>query len=177
MSGTINAQVRFEMAQVTDTITKKSGVTPYSAGDCISNDGGGHLVFSRVVREGGQFTGQIVGAMCRSSANVATKPDLELWLFRTNFTEVDDNAAFAPSDAELADLVAIITFPTASWYVGKQDSGVDGNAVCVRPGLNIPFKAAGGDDARALYGQLVVRNGYVPITLEQFAVTLLVVQD
>ncbi len=176
-AGQVESLVQFDMKSITDVITRKSGTTPYTAGDVVSNDGGGHLVFSRAVREGGSWTGQIVGAMCRSTANVATKPDLELWLFRDDFTEVDDGGVFAPSDAELSTLVGIITFPTASWYVGKADAGADGNAVCPRPGLSIPFKAAGADDNRTLYGQLVVRNGYVPVTLEEFHVTLMIVWD
>jgi hypothetical protein len=76
-------------------------------------------------------------------------------------------------------LAGIIDFPTADWDEGIATAGAAGNALQQVTGLNIPFVTTGPDSTagRTLYGQLVVRNAYVPVSGEIFTVSLIVSQD
>lgn len=149
-------------------VTRPADTNAYTAGDVISDSTSAPTVitFGNVARESGG-NGTIVHAVCVDSANVATKPDLELWLFDTTVTPDNDNAAFTPTDAELKTLVGVIAFPTASFKAGDATSGAGGNSICEATSLNIAFKAAGATNS-ALYGVLVVRNAYVPVSAESF---------
>jgi len=180
MSTNIGAIGSFRTRTFSDSITRPSNTTAYTAGDVISevttND---HFTFGAASDDGskrvtrvGVNSGVINWARLHSSANQSTKLDCELLLFHADIAEVADNAAFAPTDAELATRVAVVDFPASFWKEGDADSGADGNALCEAMNLDIPFRAL-----RHLYGQLVARNGYTPISGEQFVVELGITQD
>lgn len=175
MTTKVNAIIEFQTAKVSASLTRPSNTTQYAAGDVISAvTTNNHFEFADAVRRGPSLlSGSISSARIVSSANQATKLDAELWLFDEDIAEVADNFAFAPTDAEMLTLVGIIPFPVADWYVGKADSGTDGNAVCQVDGLSIAFQAK----TTTLYGQLVARNAYTPISAEVFTVDLLITQD
>lgn len=162
----------FYTKELRDSITRPANTTAYTAGDVIAevttND---HFVFSDAVKAG-HNTGMISNARIFSSANQGTKLDAELWLFHTNITEAGDNAAFAPTDAELLTLVGIIDFPVASWKAGNATAGADGNSVCVVENIGIAFRAI-----QNLYGVLVARNAYTPVESEVFTIDLVIAQD
>jgi hypothetical protein len=143
------------------TFTRPADTTAYTAGDVVCN--AATLVFPRCARNGSAV---LQHAKIVTSANVATKPDLDLWLFDTTIAAVADNAAFAPTDAEMLTLIAVVPFATADFKVGLSGSGGSGNAVCEIKNLGIPLNAS------TLYGQLVARNAYVPIASEVFKITL-----
>jgi hypothetical protein len=109
----------------------------------------------------------ITNARITSSVNAGTKPDLELWLFRSDIAEVGDNEAFAVTDAEQLTRIGIIDFPVANWIVGGA------NAVCEVSNIGLAFKAA----TSSIYGVLVVRNTYTPVSGETLTVELVVAQD
>lgn len=176
MSGaTTKALVTFDTAIVIDTITRPANATPYTAGDVIANNDDSYLTFPGSVKPP-KWTGMISGARIMSSANQATKPDIEMWLFRSPPTEIADNDAFAPSDAEVRELVGIVSFPVASWQVGNPGSGAAGNCVCEAMPKAIPLRG-GVNPSDTIYGLLVVRNAYTPVSAEEFRVELLVTQD
>lgn len=163
------------------SLTRPANTTAYTAGDVISavtsND---HFTFGATSNDASKRTGRaspgtlaINVARLWSSANQSTKLEAELWLFNADIAEVADNAAFAPTDTEMLTLVGIIDFPAANWKVGTATSGADGNAVCEIRNLDFPVMANPG----RLYGQLVVRNGYVPIASESFVVDLVCTLD
>lgn len=160
---------------IAGSFTRPSDTTAYAAGDVVSDSTSAPTVitFSNATKESGGF-GTLVHAICIDSANVATKPDLELWLFDTTVTPDNDNAAFTPTDAELLTLVGVIPFPTASFKVGDATVGAGGNSVCSVADINIPFKTVGATNS-SLYGVLVVRNAYVPVSAESFSFRLKVV--
>ena len=175
--------IQFRTKRFTDAITRPANAAAYAAGDVISevttND---HLTFGTAtavdgsgnpVGAPGKLSGSIDVARCFSSANQSTLPDLELWLFHTDIAEVADNSAFAPTDAEMLTLIGIIDFPVADWKVGTATAGAGGNAVCEARQIGLPFRLA----TQVLYGQLVVRNAYTPVTSETFTVELVVTQD
>lgn len=163
------------------SLTRPSNTTAYAAGDVISavttND---HFTFGALSNDNSKRTGRpnpgtlaINCARLWSSANQSTKLDAELWLFHTDIAEVADNSAFAPTDTEMLTLVGIIAFPMADWKVGTATSGADGNAVCEVRNLDFPVMAGPG----RLYGQLVARNAYTPVSAEVFVVDLVTTVD
>lgn len=180
-SGRIDAVVEFDTKSIRQSITRPADTTPYSAGDVISDATlDAHFTFPKAARSGGgRNSGIISGARITSSANVATKADLELWLFRSDIVVRADNLSFIPTDAEMLTRVGIIQFPLASWFVGLVTAGAAGNAGCESMNLGIPYeliKPQTGVDS-AMYGQLVVRNAYVPVSGEIFTVELLLTRD
>ena len=153
------------------SITRPADTTAYAAGDVVSTAGGARLTFSNLPDQTGRGF-LIASAALIDSANVATKPDLELWLFDADLTDLDaDNATWTPTDAQLEALVGIILFPTASFKGGDLTAGAGGNSACVQNNLNIAAKSD------VLYGVLVVRNAYVPVSGEKFTVRLGVLQN
>jgi len=151
--------------------TRPADTTTYAAADVVSDSTSAPTIitFPRAAREKGGG-GIIQQAVLVTSANVSTKPDLELWLFDTAPAVVNDNAAFAPSDAELQRLVGIIAFPTSSFKAGTATSGAGGNAVCDVQNIGMPIVCTRTENA--LYGMLVVRNAYVPVSSERFDIKL-----
>lgn len=172
-----DVRVQFNTKLVTSALTRPADTTDYAAGDVISaatsND---HFTFLDAARSGGknkQLGGAIATARLHSSANVAVKLDSELWLFREDIAEVADNSAFAPTDAEMLTLIGVIDFNLANWKEGNATVGAGGNAVVEAFNLGLAFKSA----TTTIYGQLVARNAYIPVTGEIFTVELVISQD
>lgn len=157
----------------TGSITRPANTTAYATGDVISDvTGDAHYTFSNALKAGGKergLSGTILSAHLISSANVAVKLDAELWLFHTDIAAVADNGLFAPTDTEMLTLLGIVDFPTASWKVGVSTVGAAGNAVVRMDDLGITIKGG-----RTLYGQLVARNAYIPVSGEVFTVHLVI---
>lgn len=157
------------MIKVTSgSLIRPANTTAYAAGDVIAAVTTAltlPFTVSKTVGRGGI----IRNAVINSSAAVATKLDCDLFLFSSDITDLDaDNAAFTPTDAQMLTLVGIITFPTASWKAGDATVGADGNATCVISNINI----ASSHDI--LYGVLIARNAYVPVSDEVITVKLYV---
>jgi hypothetical protein len=161
---------------LTAAFVRPSDTTTYTTGDvlCNSTTVPAVLTFDPVARENGGG-GIIQAAIVIDSANVATKATLELWLFNVAPAAVNDNAAFAPSDTELTALIGVIPFPAANIFVGNAGAAAAGNCVEQSGTLDLPYKCAYND--RNLYGVLVVRSAYVPISAEAFNVNLSIVAN
>lgn len=160
-------KVRGQGHTVSDSVTRPANTTTYTAGDVVGD--GAVLEFVNASARSSE-PGIIQQAIISSSAYVSPAPDLELWLFDTTVTADADNAAFTPTDAELATLVGIIDFSTTTWKTGTATAGVNGNMVCVADNLGIPFNTI--SNQNSIYGVLVVRNAYIPISGEIFTVRL-----
>ena len=155
---------------VTQTLQRVTGTTQYAAGEVISQTAPLSLKFEGMSQfDGGGF--EIRSALMMSSANQATKPDLELWLFSADVVVPADNSAFVPTDAEMATLVGVIPFPVASFKVANAGSGADGNI-----SQNV-FNVSLSGNSNTLYGVLVVRNTYTPVDSEIFTAKLQVLHD
>ena len=156
---------------VSGAFTRPANTTAYATGQVVSTVAGAMIKFVAATKEeGGQAILQEV--LIVDTASAATKPDLQLWLFDTPIAAVADGAAFSPSNAELLTLVAVVPLPTGS-FVG----GGAANSVCDVQNLGIPFNTLKGDGKlvtadNALYGVLVVRNAYVPVSAETFTIRL-----
>jgi hypothetical protein len=164
-----DTRVSYKGRTIAANFTRPSDTTAYASGDVVCNSTSAPVImtFARASADAVSFIQQ---ATLVDSANVATKPDLELWLFDTTITMDNDNAAFTPTDAELRTLIGVIAFPTASFKVGDATAGADGNSICDIQGLNIQVNTT--PNTNAIFGVLVVRNAYVPVSGERFDVRL-----
>jgi hypothetical protein len=155
------------------TLTRPSDTTAYAAGDAITNSTSAPTSTSMVNCADGDGAGIIVSATLIDSANVATAAALEVWIFNAAITLDNDNAAFTPTDAELATLQCII--PMNVSYVGDATSGAGGNRMYIGEQINKSFLCT--DTARTLYWALVVRNAYVPVSAEAFTLNLSILHN
>lgn len=112
--------------------------------------------------------GVIMSARLVDEASQATPGSFELYLFTAEPTAVNDNAALALSDADAENLLGVIPFIDAG-YVTNAGAGAAGNVVYAEL-ANLPFACAATD--QNLYGLLVVRNAYTPVSGEKFAIQL-----
>lgn len=153
-----------DVVKITDTIARPANTTQYAAGDVLGDTPGTRLQFTGVPRCAGRGA-LIEAAVCIDSVFHATvRPDLELWLFDADVTATADNDAAAFTDADLLNLVGIVSFPVASFKQGGA------NGACVQSNLGISVKAD------RLYGVLVLRNTYTPASAEVFKVVLTVIR-
>lgn len=154
---------------ISANFTRPSNATAYASGDvvCDSTSAPTIMTFSRATSDS---VSTIQQAICIDSANMATKPDLELWLFDTAITMDNDNAAFTPTDAELRTLIGVIPFAGVSFRAGDGATGADGNSICDVQTLSIQINTT--NNVNAIYGVLVVRNAYTPVSAERFDIRL-----
>ena len=155
---------------LSSSLIRPGDTDPYAANDGVSAvTTDAHFTFSDATY-GGPTTGTIDTIFLHSSAAVATKLACELWLFDTDFTSIADNAAFAPSDAEMLTLIGIVDFAAASWKAGTVTAGAGGNAVVIaQPELDFVLPGT-----RAIYGQLRATAAYTPVASETFTVQLVI---
>lgn len=153
-------------ATVDVSLVRPANTTAYAAGDVVGTALTHVLNLANMARTAGKG-GMIMSALLIDSAAQATKPSLELWIFDTAPVAQADNVAFAPTDAEMKRLVAII--PLTSFYVGGANGAMPGAA------QSQPFKCL--SSTKDLYGCLVVRNAYTPVSDEEFTLRLTVLQD
>ncbi len=155
------------------SITRPNNATPYVAGQVVGTAATHVITFPNCARIAGG-SGTIFGADLLDSANQATKAALELWLFTVAPAAQADQAAFAITDAELANRCGIVQFN--NWFVGLATVGAGGNAVSLATLANpIGFDCPA--SITDLYGVLICRNAYTPVALEVFAPMLRVSQD
>lgn len=151
--------------------TRPSNTTTYTAGDVINESasaGTSWTLNSCVV--GGGNSGRIVRARLESSANQTLKGQFQLQLFSTAPTADNDNDPFTPTDAENNNLVATINLFYAD--PGDISSGASGNCVYSSGPIDEPITCASTDSA--LYGVLIAKNAYVPVSGEVFRILLTV---
>jgi hypothetical protein len=155
--------------RVSATLTRPANVTAYAAGDAVTDTGGAGLTFSAVCPEnGGQ--GVIRNVVLIDSAAQATKGQFELWLFAgTAIPTADvDNAVFTPTDAELLNLVGVVSLATS--FVGDATVGAGGNCIFQSGAITLPFTCGASVDD--LFGLVVVRNAYTPVSGETLTAIL-----
>lgn len=154
------------------SFTRPSDTTAYAANDVAGPTAGAAVItFSNCARANGRG-GVIVGATLHDSANQSTKPVMELMLFDTTFTPDADNAAFTPTDAEMETWIGSIAYGPSS--IGDATAGASGNAAFSLAPLAIPFVC--GASSRDLFGALIVRQAYTPVSAEVFKIRLWVLQ-
>lgn len=155
----ILTQSTISLNQTRITVQPVVSTTPaYTAKDAV----GGKLTFTNAARtSGGSITIQTAVIVDRSQQ----MPVLELVLFDRDFTASNDNAAFDPTDAELAYCIGVIKISDYSDF--------NDNAVAVRTGIGLTAKLEGTD----LYGQLVTRSAPTFVATTDIVVALTIVRD
>lgn len=166
--------------QVWADFTRPADTTAYAAGDVIANSTSAATVITFPAAAGsGDNTGTIRSVLLVDGANQATKLNADLFLFNTAPASYgNDNGAFTPTDAEMQNLVGVVSLDgttAANLKEGDATSGAGGNVLIQQAGLSIPFRCAAG--SRKLYGVLVARNSYTPVSGETFRVKLGIEQE
>lgn len=157
---------------LTQSYTRPADTAVYASGDVVANSTSAAtiLTFSDVARQNGGGA-YIHRAVLIDSASQTTKPEFELYLFDTAPVMENDNAAWDPSDTEIEACVGYIPFSSANWRTGANS----GNGLIVAENLGLAIQCAAG--SKALYGILVARNAYTPISAEKFTLRLFVQPD
>jgi len=151
------------MAVSTDGITISQTPT-VTAGAYAANDAvGGLLTFANAARVTGGG-GVIKDALILY--DTAEEPELELWLFDRTFTAMADNSPWLPSEADLRNLVAIISTIGGAWF----DAGTP-NAARVEASQRYDCLGT------SLFGQLVTRSIMTPTATDDVSVKIGLLQD
>ncbi len=163
-----------KLVTVSKTVTRPTNTTTYDANDVITSTTPAIITFDGMANSNGGG-GTIIDAVLTSSGNETTKLDADLLLFDTTVTMDSDNAAFTPTDAEILTYVGVIKFLGSGVTSGTAGTG----GSCAYPnalaGNNISYNCATG--SKSLYGILVARNAYVPISGEVFGIRLKTILD
>lgn len=155
------------------SFTRPNDILAYAAGDTMSDSTTVPtvLTFPAFGPNPGGFC-IIDQLVVIDSANQATKPDLELWLFDTPPPAQIDNAAYAPTDAQLANpagdggCIGVIPIPLAAWRIGNATVGDGGNCVADIDNISMPINSRT-TSSGSLYAVVVVRNAYTPVANER----------
>lgn len=155
--------------QPTATLTRPGDTTAYTANDSVANSTGSPtaLTFNNCARVTGGC-GLIRDATLILNGMTTTVAEFHLWVFDTSPTVTADNSAFAPSDADAANVQCVLMF-----NAGNMSDGTNNRIYKL---VNAPqmFKTSG---ALALYGALMTRTGYTPTSGETYQFDLDIVQE
>jgi len=131
----------------------------YSAGDVV----GGLLTFANASRVAGEG-GVIKNIMIIDDAG--QDAEMELWLFEATVSGIADNAAFAPPEADLRSLVAIISTGDGSWFAC-------GTPSVARVEASQRYETVG----TSLYGYLVTRGTPTFVATDDVTTIISILQD
>lgn len=140
---------------ISASLTRPNDATQYAIGDVI----GGLLTFVSNCP-----AAAIRSAVMTDSTAEVTKPAANLFLFSNPPTVAADNAAFAPTDAEVAECFGVLTFNAADFHT-LGANGITHINPLTNPALVVcaPGK---------FYGVLVAGNTYTPVALEKLGISL-----
>lgn len=153
---TVLVPTGLKIVRVSVTPTISTGI--YAAKDAV----GGLMTFSNAARASG---GSIVIEAATIIDNDQEMTGLELVLFDRTFSAAADNAIFAPSDADLLNVVGVVKF--SDW------ADFSTNSIATRSGLGLAAKLNGTD----LFGQLLTRGTPTFTATSDITVVLHIVQN
>lgn len=153
------------LSTVSTSITRPADTTAYAANDAwadsTSSPTTGGFTLTGVGRVSGG-SAYITDLIVVSSNDPATLLQGELWIFDSAVTAVNDNAAFALSDADALKLVAVVPFTLAS-----SQAGSGANSYAHVQNLGVGVTCAGSANLRFL---VKVKNAYTPASGEVLTV-------
>lgn len=158
--------------------TRPADTAAYTANDAISNSTTTPSVLTFSNAAGKEGRGGVLEAVrIKTSAYTASgTPGAlagELWLFHTAPTALEDNAAVDLSDAEVGNAIGWVAFDfDTDGAPGTATAGAGGNMLAYVDTIELPYKCAAG--SVDLYGVLIARNDYVPVSAEVFTIDLIV---
>lgn len=119
-----------------------TATTSYTAGDQVGN----LFTIANAARATGG-TGRIVGVTLLDDADIIGPYDVVF--FRSSVTLASDNAAFAISDADAAEIIAVVPL-SGAWDLGN-------NRIGQAHSISIPYDCSGGT---SLYASLITRAAH-----------------
>ena len=137
-----------------------SAAAIYAAGDNV----GGLLTFANVAREAGS------GAVLKDVTIVDDDGEdaaLELWLFDQTFTAGADNDAWSPSEADLENLLTIVTTADGAYFA----AGATYSAAVIEVSRGMSLVGT------SLFGRLVTRGTPTYTAVDDLSVRVNVLQD
>lgn len=148
---------------VSVAITRPSNTTQYAVNDVMNNTTDTvPLIFSVALANNG--IGWVVSANAITSNGAAgTLPQFDILLFSSTFTIAADNAAFAPTYAQMQTLLGRIRFNqfTNRGGIGSSPGSFE---------TSFPFAAAAG--TTNIYGVILLQNTYTPASAETLQFTI-----
>lgn len=156
-------------------LTRPADTDTYAAGDIVANSATVPVVNVLTKAALANGRGGVIGSLLLVDSNkAATAGDFELWLFNAAYTATNDNAAFAPTDAELETVEAVISLPGSGSIIGHAGAAAAGNRIYQINDVDKEFRCAA--SSNNLWWALVVRNAYVPVSAEKFTLKLDIAQ-
>lgn len=169
-------------AVITASYTRPADTTAYTAGDVLANSTTAPvpLTFTSAARFEGPG-GRIVAAQIVDDSAPATAGDFELYLFKATAAGAapaiqNDNAAWAPADADMLNCVGVISFGSTPKAGGANNRFYHATEGGGANGLPAHFKTVA-DVSADLYGIVVVRNAYTPASAGVLTFALHIEQD
>jgi hypothetical protein len=159
------------VASASASYTRPANTTTYAAGMVIadSTSAATALTFTGMASAAGKG-GILLSAMLYDSANQTLKLDAELFLFTASPTMQNDGVAWAPTDSDVGNIVARVRFNAGLSVVGNTAAGASGNVIIDSEAINRAYVSGA---STSLFGVLVVRNGYTPVSAEVLTIRLL----
>lgn len=157
--------------------TRLANTTQYTANDALSDDTASatYLTFNRCARLPG-MGGRVLSVSAIGTANQATKPALELYLFDDSVTATADNAEFGLTDADAAKCIGAYSFANTDFIDLDVTSGANGNMYGTPSTVPVRvFRCQ--NTSQALYGLVKVTNTYTPVSGEKITFQLHLEQD
>lgn len=166
-AGTANAGMIGANASPSVSITRPANVTQYAVNDVMNNTTDTvPLIFS--VASANNKRGWVIGGTVISSNGAAgTLPQIDLLLFSSTFTIAADNAAFAPTYAQMQTLLGRLRF---NQFVNR--GGISASPGSVE--TVFPFVPASG--TTNIYGVALLQNTYTPASAETLQFVIFVEQ-
>lgn len=150
-------QVGGEGITISQTPTITAGA--YAANDAV----GGLLTFANAGR--GVGLGGVI-KNCIILDDAGQDAEMELWLFDRTFTAMADNAPWDPSQADLRNLIAIISTVDGAWFAAGTESAA-------RIEVSQRYDVLG----TSLFGQLVNRGTPTFAATDDVTVRIMLLQD
>ena len=148
---------------ITLALTPTVTAGAYTAGDAV----GGLLTFPLAARtnisEGGSILTNVL-----IIDDAGQDAELELWLFNQTFTAIADNAAWAPSEADLENCIGVVSTTGGIWRAAGTPS------VCQIECTRRIDLVAGGT---SLFGQLVTRGTPTYAATDDLTIKIQLLQD
>lgn len=160
----------------TCTFTRPANTTPYTIGDEVGTSGTAPTTIS-VGRYNGA-SGVILGAQAVYSNYPATVPQLVLVLFSATVTLAGDNAQFALSDSDAANIIAIIPLTATQALNYSAGAPVSSGALYLAgtPTNGSAHFVCGGSQ-QTIYACLITLNAFTPIAASETITCLLEIEQ
>ncbi len=163
--------------KVTNTsVTRPANTTAYAAGQVVASAGGSSIfTFSGAARINAG-SGVIIGVSLLDEANQTTKADFDLFLFSTSPTSQADQVALGTTNSDMEACIGRVQFLAGNAVIANAGAGAAGQTFYPSSLTNnIAFQAAAG--STTIYGILVARSAYTPVSAEKLFISLRILQD